>query len=395
METNLLCRYFLHGVCSKGSQCLYAHDLTAKQDNVCKFYQSGSCMYGKSCRYDHVKLPRKPTPHVDDINEPRSSTSALVTPEKADITDDSQVTREWYNAPVFVPGKRWQGGVVGDEEGSSSQSGLYSEITTLGDTINNVEPEEEGECGVEEDYGCVEEDYEYEESGFSYEGDTNKLLCPFAAIRDCPYGDQCSYLHGDLCDMCGCLCLHPTDEEQRKEHQDECLAHHEREMELAFAVQRSSGVACSICLDVVKEKADITERVFGLLENCNHPFCLACIRKWRVSSHMEKTVIRACPICRINSWFITPSDFWMEDEKEKGELIKSYKEHLNTKHCRNFDRGKGVCPFGSSCFYKHELEDGTIDDSKPTLRHMQDSEGETSVVTTARLSEFLAARDAI
>merc|ERR1719427_430775 len=151
------------------------------------------------------------------------------------------------------------------------------------------------------------------------------------------------------------------------------MEHHEREMELAFAAQRSSGMSCSICLDVVKEKADITERQFGILENCNHAFCLVCIRKWRVASHMEKTVIRACPICRVTSWFVTPSDYWIEDEQEKNKLINNYKDHLKTKHCRNFDRGKGTCQFGSSCFYKHIFEDGTEEEvTKPDIRHTED-----------------------
>ena len=118
-------------------------------------------------------------------------------------------------------------------------------------------------------------------------------------------------------------------------------------------------MSCSICLEVVKEKADITERQFGILENCNHSFCLACIRKWRISSHVEKKVVRACPICRVTSWFVTPSDTWVDEKEEKKQLIESYKKHLKTKHCRNFNRGKGSCRFGAKCFYKHAYPDGS------------------------------------
>ena len=126
-------------------------------------------------------------------------------------------------------------------------------------------------------------------------------------------------------------------------------------------------MSCSICLEIVKDKADITERQFGILENCAHPFCLGCIRKWRVSSHMDKKVVRACPICRVTSWFVTPSDTWVEEEAEKKKLIDTYKQHLKTKHCRNFARGKGSCRFGGKCFYKHVYLDGTEEkiDAKP------------------------------
>lgn len=30
------------------------------------------------------------------------------------------------------------------------------------------------------------------------------------------------------------------------------------------------------------------------------------------------------------------------------------------KHCKHFDRGRGHCPFGSSCHYLHQLPDGTL-----------------------------------
>ena len=45
------------------------------------------------------------------------------------------------------------------------------------------------------------------------------LLCPFLAQGDCPYEDDCEYLHGDICDMCGFAVLHPEDSKQRDNHQ--------------------------------------------------------------------------------------------------------------------------------------------------------------------------------
>ena len=43
-------------------------------------------------------------------------------------------------------------------------------------------------------------------------------MCPFAAHGLCRYGDNCAYMHGDICEMCGRAVLHPTDTEQRTKH---------------------------------------------------------------------------------------------------------------------------------------------------------------------------------
>lgn len=45
-------------------------------------------------------------------------------------------------------------------------------------------------------------------------------LCPYAQAGDCPYAEDCTYVHGDTCEFCGNACLHPTNEEQRKSHTD-------------------------------------------------------------------------------------------------------------------------------------------------------------------------------
>ena len=70
----------------------------------------------------------------------------------------------------------------------------------------------------------------------------------------------------------------------------ECVREHEANMEYSFLVAQSKDKECSICMEVVFEKTPPENR-FGLLPNCNHVFCLTCIRTWR-SSTLEKDVIR-------------------------------------------------------------------------------------------------------
>lgn len=119
-------------------------------------------------------------------------------------------------------------------------------------------------------------------------------LCPYSiSSGECPFPiGQCSYLHGLNCDLCGRPCLHPYNMDQQRQHRDECLREHEREMELSFAVQRSKDKVCGICMDTVVEKKPITSSRFGILEKCNHIFCLDCIRKWRGTKQFETRTIR-------------------------------------------------------------------------------------------------------
>uniref|UniRef100_A0A8C5K9X7 RING-type E3 ubiquitin transferase n=1 Tax=Jaculus jaculus TaxID=51337 RepID=A0A8C5K9X7_JACJA len=137
-----------------------------------------------------------------------------------------------------------------------------------------------------------------------------------------------------------------------------CIEAHEKDMELSFAVQRSKDMVCGICMEVVYEKANPSERRFGILSNCNHTYCLKCIRKWRSAKQFESKIIKSCPECRITSNFVIPSEYWVEEKEEKQKLIQKYKEAMSNKACRYFDEGRGSCPFGGNCFYKHAYPDG-------------------------------------
>lgn len=101
-----------------------------------------------------------------------------------------------------------------------------------------------------------------------------------------------SISNGLDCDLCGRPCLDPYDLAQQRQHREDCLREHEREMEHSFAVQRSRDKVCGICMDTVVEKKPITSSRFGILEKCNHIFCLDCIRKWRGTKQFETRTIR-------------------------------------------------------------------------------------------------------
>lgn len=102
----------------------------------------------------------------DDLELPHTASGALK-PE------------EWVNAPVFVPSS--------ERERSMS----YAQAVTATKDKNDATEENK-----------------------------KKKLCPYAendGICKYPAG-ECTYLHGDMCDMCGRAALHPYNEDQRKTH---------------------------------------------------------------------------------------------------------------------------------------------------------------------------------
>lgn len=120
----------------------------------------------------------------------------------------------------------------------------------------------------------------------------NRKLCPYTTKEGvCVNVATCTNVHGEFCDMCERFVLHPYNEDERKKHLQECIKQHEKDMELSFAIQRSKEKACGVCFEVIMEKANGEQR-FGILPNCNHCFCLTCIRKWRQARQFENKIIR-------------------------------------------------------------------------------------------------------
>ncbi|NWV43763.1 MKRN1 ligase, partial [Grantiella picta] len=106
-------------------------------------------------------------------------------------------------------------------------------------------------------------------------------------------------------------------------------------------------------MDRVYEKPLLEERLFGILPNCSHVYCVGCIRKWRRSRDFQSKVIKACPECRITSNYYIPHKYWISDVAEKEKLIRTFKARTGKIRCKFFVRGH--CPFSSECIYLHKL----------------------------------------
>lgn len=340
MSKRVLCKFFAHGACLKGDHCEFCHDWNAPANNICTYYLKGACAYGSRCRYDHIR-PSRP-----ELSASNSSTSSLVDPnfDRTSLSEFSASTRPLSSATE--PAWSQQSRHVDDFD----DAGIGEPVVIGGRPADQP-------------------------------------ICSFAAAGECPRGDKCPHIHGNLCTLCGKHCLHPFRPEECEEHTKAC----EKRQKHLEALKRSQEIECSVCLERVLSKPTPAERKFGLLSECDHPFCISCIRNWRSSSPSSgmdvNSALRACPICRKLSYFVVPSVIWYSTKEEKQEIVDNYKAKLKSIDCRHFDFGNGTCPFGTSCFYKHGYRDGRLEEV--VLRHLGAADGNTVIAKDVRLCEFL------
>ncbi|XP_077210146.1 E3 ubiquitin-protein ligase makorin-like isoform X2 [Tasmannia lanceolata] len=297
MSKRVLCKFFVRGTCFKGELCEFSHDWKDQANNVCTFYQKGVCSFGSRCRYDHVK-PSQPQSYISSSSVPHlhmASDSALVT----------------HPSRVFISG----------------EAGPISRISTeLSASSMQFFPPDTLSWNQDSNYYTISDNVIGSNS--TNVGPADHPICSFAAAGNCPNGEKCPHIHGNLCSTCGKHCLHPYRPDERDEHIKQC----ERNKRHLEALRRSQEKECSVCLERVLSKPTHAERKFGFLSECDHPFCISCIRNWRSNSPTSgmdvNSALRSCPVCRKHSYFVIPSVIWYSTKEEKQEIIDSYKSKL-------------------------------------------------------------------
>lgn len=117
-------------------------------------------------------------------------------------------------------------------------------------------------------------------------------------------------------------------------------------------------LSCSICLEVVMERPNISDPTFGILPNCMHCFCFSCIMEWRKNIRVAIDASQSCPECRTMSNYIYASQDWFYDKDEKKSFIDKENDRMKNTDCRTFKNGRGRCRYQSSCAYRHIVSDG-------------------------------------
>lgn len=397
---------------------------------TCRFHRQGRCKFGRNCRFLHTSPAHVGSADSDDSDDSQSDSMlnsrqtqrqrrAPLQPRPG--TSSAQETSESANGHSSVNKKTRPGARAPQHLPSASGSSISPKATvlrkkpsSLNDASNDCTslprppnewvqapefvPNKSNDHTIPETKGHKS----YAEVVNTSAGNNGEwtppvklnVLCPYSEAGECKLGDACTYLHGLLCELCGKACLHPFDKEQHKKHHSECVKQHEKDMELSFAVARSKDKMCGICFEVIMEKNHREQR-FGILPNCNHCFCLSCIRTWRQAKQFENNITRACPECRVTSDFVCPSMYWVDTKEDKEKLITDYKGALSTKDCKYFKKGEGKCPFGNKCFYQHVLPDGSpVDVGPPSRQRRRNAERDVDMLQHIILWDFLEDREA-
>lgn len=214
--------------------------------------------------------------------------------------------------------------------------------------------------------------------------------CPFFLRGSCKYGEYCRLKHNpDLLQGAGVAALSQLAFKAEKERSpvstDKVAAIPTEDTTFG---DNQKDFTCGICFDDIVQSG----KHFGLL-NCDHCFCLECLRSWRQSKDMETEVIRACPACRLPSDFIVPSLIFATGEK-KVKIVEVYKSHLALRECKYFTGFFGSCPFGPRCFYAHRDSEGRdvkhLDRPKRSTKPRQDRYGrqDRDVVLQSLLQQY-------
>ncbi|KAE9621488.1 hypothetical protein Lal_00032589 [Lupinus albus] len=311
-----VCKFYARGTCLKGEQCDFVHERKDSPSDICSFFQKGSCAYGSRCRYKHLKA-----------SQASSSVSSSENGHQP-LASDSPTTK-----------------------GTSSWIPKTTKLSSPDKRARNSQCKNQISMG----HGDVVESSTRGAIPFQH------LFCQFAAAA-CPLGDKCLSMHGNQCLYCRKHCLHPTDRKEKENHLRTC----EKKKKYLQALRISQEIECNVCLDRVLSKPTLAECKFGVLPECNHAFCLSCIRNWRNSAPVSgfeqsnnANTVRTCPVCRKLSYFVIPSDIWYSTNEEKQEIIDNYKANCRLIDCKHFNFGNGNCPFGNSCFYKHPVKPGS------------------------------------
>ncbi|KAJ8926835.1 hypothetical protein NQ314_020685 [Rhamnusium bicolor] len=376
-----VCRFFLRGSCIHQQNCHYRHDNDNSARNIPKFISQNNGNRNNSRITSSTNLPSTSSQSPDVTN--KNSINKNQNKHSKDIKISNQELKPCQNCVDEKENNKESE----EEEGACASPPLKN----INDSWVNA-PEFVPKSIIAAKPRSYAEALSPDAIA---EKNANRKLCPYVNKDGiCRNLTDCTYLHGEMCDMCERLILHPYNEEQRKRHRQECIKQHEKNMELSFAIARSKEKSCGVCFEVIMEKA-IGEQRFGILPNCNHCFCLSCIRKWRQARQFENKIIRACPECRVTSDFVCPSMYWVDTKEDKEKLIDDYKKALSRKDCKYFKKGQGKCPFGNKCFYLHAFPDGSKCDVGPPPRQRRPRNVDTDidVLQQVMLWDFLDERD--
>lgn len=203
MTSSVLCRYYLQGACAFGDKCRFSHSKEQDEPSqVCRYYLAGNCAYGDKCRYQHSK------PGWSGKGQPAPASN--------------------YSAPSGVPrppvGSGSGSGNMVKLPSGASEFGMVEAAPNWDDYMTPDEMDEFEQWQTEQANAAATR---WDQQGEYDEGDimdpAEIPLCnEYAAQGYCSAGEECCYIHGDLCEICGYYCIHPYNPDVTAHHQMVC-----------------------------------------------------------------------------------------------------------------------------------------------------------------------------
>ncbi|XP_008316410.1 makorin, ring finger protein, 4 [Cynoglossus semilaevis] len=306
-RSGVVCRRFMNGSCRYGSRCIYSHVLPVLPSaQICRYYQKGGCWFRERCRFLHVL--------ESDVNEAAASRRGsvpVVSSSSASYAANAQPVRRGSEPtlPITVR-QEWSRGGISVNVANSQHSTRHRVL------------------------GVAQEQLPGTGSSHSVSGD----LVQSSDIAVGTSEERNEQNSSDKAPDEGAAAAAAASGTQVKGEETSSFL-------------QSKDVTCGICMDKVYEKMNPGDKVFGILPNCNHSFCLQCIMTWRKTKEFGPDVVKSCPQCRVRSPFYVPHRQWVEGQ-EKESLIAAFKEKCSKKNCGYYARYR-CCPFKTECLYRH------------------------------------------
>ena len=362
------CRFFQIGQCSAGTSCKFSHDaaqLTTSRE-TCKFWLAGHCVHGDRCAFMHA---RQQAPSRACVPPP-----AVPTPPRAPSAPSEPTLPTDAALSAMQPSARTQllGSVIYPRVVALVGHGLAGKVTGM---LLEMRPAELLAllCAPSADAlrQAVSRAVGVLPPEMVAQLRARAPLSSEQAVVRAP-----SVASGATAGAGAGATANATDNATESDTAAATIA--------PTAPERAASAAltCGVCLDMVLAKRGR----FGVLEGCDHVFCLACIREWRAAHAIRPEVARACPLCRAPSHFVVPSSVFVTATR-KDALIAAYQSNLRTIPCAHFAFGEGMCPFGTSCFYLHADRHGRPVVTTP--RRVESATGGAATLPSYRLSDYL------